>query len=63
MIQMSIIILFVSAGILFHGDFSLWVPLNHELPTSKLHAYGFSVDWGGKTKQKKNRDMNQERQF
>ena len=63
MTQMSIIILFASVGILFNGDFSLWVSLNHELPTSKLHAYEFSGDWGEKTKLKKNRDMNQERQF
>ena len=58
MTQISIIILFVSAGILFNGDFFPWVSLNHELPTTKLHAYGFSGDSGGKTKQKKNRDMN-----
>ena len=27
-IQMSIFIIFVSAGVLFEGDFSLWLSLN-----------------------------------
>ena len=63
MTQMSKFILFVSAEILFNGNFSLWVSLNYELPIAKLHVYWFSGDSGGKTKQKQNWGMNQEKHF